>query len=116
MVFWVAAIAAVVITIVLLREILSPFVAGMALAYLLDAPVNRLERLGMNRAAATLFIIGGVIFGVIALIVLSRRPMPVRRSRIASSTPTSAPATCSAVRRLRPVRRTRLSVRGCADT
>ena len=69
--FWVAAIAAVVITIVLLREILFPFVAGMALAYLLDAPVNRLERLGMNRAAATLLIIGGVIFGVIALIVLT---------------------------------------------
>ncbi len=33
----------------LLREILLPFVAGMALAYLFNPLANRLERLGINR-------------------------------------------------------------------
>ena len=70
-VFWVGTLAAVVIAVVLLREILFPFVAGMGLAYLLDAPVNRLQRFGMNRAAATLLILGGVFCGVIALIFLT---------------------------------------------
>ena len=38
----------------ILREILLPFVAGMALAYLLDPLANRLERMGVNRLVATL--------------------------------------------------------------
>jgi predicted PurR-regulated permease PerM len=69
--FWVGTLAAIAIAVVLLREILFPFVAGMGLAYLLDRPVNRLQRLGMNRAVATLLILVGVICGVIALIVLT---------------------------------------------
>jgi len=69
--FWIATVAAVIAAVVLLRDILLPFVAGMVLAYLLDAPVNRLERLGMNRAAATLTIIGLFIGGIVAIIVLT---------------------------------------------
>ncbi len=69
--FWIAMLAAVIAAVVLLREILLPFVAGMVLAYLLDAPVNRLERIGMNRAAATLAIIGLFIGAVAAVVVLA---------------------------------------------
>jgi len=36
---------------VLLHQVLLPFVAELALAYLLDPLVNRVERLGMNRIA-----------------------------------------------------------------
>jgi predicted PurR-regulated permease PerM len=68
---WIGTLVALVVAVVLLREILFPFVAGMALAYLLDAPVNGLQRFGVSRAAATLLILGGVICGVIALIVLT---------------------------------------------
>jgi predicted PurR-regulated permease PerM len=70
-IFWVATLAIGLAAAALLRDILLPFVAGMLLAYLLDAPVNRLERVGFNRGAAALFIIGILIVAVIVLIVLT---------------------------------------------
>ena len=69
--FWIAMLAAVMAVVVLLREVLLPFVAGMVLAYLLDPLATRLERLGINRLIATLFIIGLFFAGVIVLIVLT---------------------------------------------
>lgn len=51
-VLWIAALAIAVVAVVLLREILLPFVAGIALAYLLDPLVNRLHAIGVNRALA----------------------------------------------------------------
>jgi predicted PurR-regulated permease PerM len=69
--FWVAALGVGLAAAALLRDILLPFVAGMLLAYLLDAPVNRLERIGFNRAAAALVIIGLFLVAVLVLIVLS---------------------------------------------
>ena len=55
---WIATLATVIAAVVLLREILLPFVAAIALAYLLDPVVNRLERIGVNRSVAALGIIG----------------------------------------------------------
>lgn len=52
--FWSAALLIVAAAIVLLRDILLPFVAAIALAYLLDPLVHRLERLGVNRSVAAL--------------------------------------------------------------
>ena len=49
--------AAVVAVVILLREVLLPFVAGMVLAYLLNPLAQRIERLGINRLLATLAII-----------------------------------------------------------
>ena len=69
--FWIAVLAAVIVAVVLLREVLLPFVAGMLLAYLLDPLAIRLERLGMNRLIATLTIVGLFVFGVTALIILT---------------------------------------------
>jgi predicted PurR-regulated permease PerM len=56
-VIWIATLAAVVATVVLLHEILLPFVAAIALAYLLDPLVDRIERMGVNRSAAALGLI-----------------------------------------------------------
>jgi len=70
-VLWLATLAAVVVGVVLLREILLPFVAGFALAYLLNPVVNRLERLELNRAVAALGIISVFIIGVGVLMVLA---------------------------------------------
>jgi predicted PurR-regulated permease PerM len=53
-IFWIAVLAAVIAAVVLLREVLLPFVAGTMLAYLLDPLATRLERLGVNRLVATL--------------------------------------------------------------
>jgi predicted PurR-regulated permease PerM len=75
--FWIAVFAAVIAAIVLLREVLLPFVAGMVLAYLLDPLATRLERLGMNRLIATLTIVGLFIVGVVALAILTA-PIIVR--------------------------------------
>jgi predicted PurR-regulated permease PerM len=66
--FWIVTFALFAATAVLLREVLLPFVAGIGLAYLLDPIVNRLERAGINRAVATLLILGLFIVGVIALL------------------------------------------------
>lgn len=51
--FWLAALAAFIFVLVVLREILLPFVAGLALAYFLDPVADRLERLGASRLLAT---------------------------------------------------------------
>ena len=53
-VFWLAALAVFVLLLWLLSEILLPFVAGAAIAYLLTPVTDRIERLGVNRLAAAL--------------------------------------------------------------
>jgi predicted PurR-regulated permease PerM len=68
--FWVAASAIFVIVLWLLREILLPFVAGMALAYLLDPSVKRLQRIGLNRLLATLLVVGLFVIAFLLLIML----------------------------------------------
>jgi predicted PurR-regulated permease PerM len=70
-VFWVAVLAAVLAVVILLREVLLPFVAGIVLAYLLDPLAARIERLGMNRLLATLVIIAFVVVTIAALMVLT---------------------------------------------
>ena len=58
MLFWAAAVGFFVLALWLLREILLPFVAGLAIAYLLDPLANRLERAGISRVFAALLIVG----------------------------------------------------------
>jgi predicted PurR-regulated permease PerM len=70
MTFWIATLAIFVAGLWLLRGILLPFVAGMALAYLLDPVANRLERLGLNRLVAALLIIGIFLVGILLLFIL----------------------------------------------
>ncbi len=68
--FWFAALVALVLVLVVLRDVLLPFVAGLVLAYLLDPLADRLERLGVNRLVATLTIIGIVLLAFILSLVL----------------------------------------------
>jgi predicted PurR-regulated permease PerM len=70
MTFWVLTLVVGLLVLYVLREILLPFVAGMALAYLLDPLANRLERMGINRLAATLVIIGTVVLVFVILVLL----------------------------------------------
>jgi predicted PurR-regulated permease PerM len=69
-VFWIGTLAAITLVVVLLRDILLPFVAGIALAYLLNPVVERIERLGVNRTVAALGIVGLFIIGVGGVMVL----------------------------------------------
>lgn len=60
--FWVGAMAALVLFVAVLRDILLPFVVGAAIAYFLDPLADRLERIGLSRLWATIVII--LIFGL----------------------------------------------------
>jgi predicted PurR-regulated permease PerM len=76
-VFWIATFAATTAIILLLRQVLLPFVAGMALAYLLDPLANRIERLGMNRLVATLAIVVLVV-ALITIFMILAVPVVIR--------------------------------------
>jgi predicted PurR-regulated permease PerM len=68
--FWLATFVVVVLLLWLLSEILLPFVAGMAIAYLLDPVTNRLERIGVNRRLAAFLIVGMFVFVFVALLLV----------------------------------------------
>lgn len=68
--FWIATFVVVVLLLWLLSEILLPFIAGTALAYLLNPLTNRLERLGLNRTLAALVIVSVVVLAFVFLILL----------------------------------------------
>ena len=72
--FWIATFAATTAVVVLLHQVLLPFVAGMVLAYLLNPLANRIEWLGVNRAVATLAIIA---FAVALITVMISLTLPV---------------------------------------
>jgi predicted PurR-regulated permease PerM len=66
--FWVATLAISALLLYVLRDILLPFVAGFALAYLLDPLADKLERTGMGRLGATLIIL--VLFVLVFIVAL----------------------------------------------
>jgi len=70
MTFWVLTLVVGVLVLYVLHEILLPFVAGMALAYLLDPLANRLERAGINRMVASLVIIGAFVLAFVILLLI----------------------------------------------
>jgi predicted PurR-regulated permease PerM len=69
--FWIGLGVVFLAAVVVLREILLPFVAGLVLAYLLNPLANRLERLGLNRLVAALVIIGGSAILFVGLLLLT---------------------------------------------
>ena len=68
--FWVVTFVAFVAALWLLHAILLPFVAGIALAYVLAPIADRGERLGINRTVAALLIVGIFVVSLISLILL----------------------------------------------
>jgi predicted PurR-regulated permease PerM len=67
---WVAALAALVFALNELGSAVTPFVTGMALGYLLDPIVQRLERLGLSRFAASLLILGAFVLTLALILVI----------------------------------------------
>jgi len=68
--FWLTAFVIFILVLWLLREILLPFVAGMALAYLLDPVVKRIEGVGVNRSLATVAVVALFVIAFVLLIIL----------------------------------------------
>lgn len=70
LVLWVAILAAAGGVLFLLRGVLFPFVAGMAVAYLLDPLVDKLEARKLSRTLATLVVLGAFLVVAVALLVV----------------------------------------------
>src|SRR5712691_10701644 len=68
--FWLVTLLVFVFLLWLLSDILLPFVAGAALAYLQNPMADRLERLGLKRTLAALLIIGVAVSALVLLVVL----------------------------------------------
>jgi predicted PurR-regulated permease PerM len=69
--FWVAALAVLIALIWLLSGILLPFVAGMALAYLLDPLARRAGQLGIGRGLSALIIVVVVIVALVVIVMIT---------------------------------------------
>jgi predicted PurR-regulated permease PerM len=70
--FWAGALLAFLLFLLAFRDILLPFVAGLALAYLLDPVADRLERLHLPRLAAVFVILAAfvVAFALVLLVLV----------------------------------------------
>jgi len=68
--FWMVTFTILAVALWLLHDVLLPFVAGIALAYLLAPVADRMERVGINRTIAALLIVSIFVVLLIALMVL----------------------------------------------
>jgi len=68
--FWLIGLILALVALYLLRGVLLPFVAGMAIAYFLDPLCDWLERHGCGRAFATTLVLIGFTITVVAVFLL----------------------------------------------
>jgi predicted PurR-regulated permease PerM len=69
---WTLALAALLVMLAVLGSTVTPFATGIALGYLLDPVVQRLERLGLNRLAASLLILGLFVLALgLAMVIVA---------------------------------------------
>ncbi len=66
--FWAAVLAAILYALHVLGSVVAPFAAGIALGYLLDPVVSKMQRLGFNRLGASLLIL--VVFAAVLALAL----------------------------------------------
>lgn len=78
--FWLGAAVTLILFLYVFSAILLPFLAGMILAYFLDPIADWLERRGLSRLAATIFIL--VMF-VIVLVLALMLIIPVLATQLA---------------------------------
>ena len=67
---WAAVLATLVIALTLLGSAVTPFATGIALGYLLDPVVQRLERFGLSRLASSVVILGVFIVALALILVI----------------------------------------------
>jgi predicted PurR-regulated permease PerM len=68
--FWLIGLGLFVLVLWSLADMLLPFVVGLAIAYLLDPTVDRLERLGLPRWLATGLVLLGFLLVLVVMILL----------------------------------------------
>jgi predicted PurR-regulated permease PerM len=67
---WAAVLATLLLALTLLGSAVTPFATGIALGYLLDPIVQRLERLGLSRLAASVLILAVFIVALALILVI----------------------------------------------
>lgn len=85
--FWLATTLVFCLLLYEFSEILLPFVAGMALAYLLDPLADRLVRLGLTRTWAAALILGLFLIVGIALLIIIVPVLVTQAENLAISLP-----------------------------
>ena len=70
LILWLLVFAALAAFVYILRGALFPFIAGMAVAYLLDPVADWLERRGLPRLVASLLIVSVFILALAAVLVV----------------------------------------------
>ncbi|MGY6534189.1 MAG: AI-2E family transporter [Pararhodobacter sp.] len=86
--------AALVLALVLwfLGDVIFPFILGVALAYILNPVVNRVERLGLGRVAATISIMAMALALLVLILVLVVPPLVTQAAQLADAAPDYAEA------------------------
>src|SRR3546814_12589027 len=86
---WAGGLLLVLLCFYLLRSVLLPFVAGMAVAYLLDPICDRLEKWGLSRTLATVIVTGAFVV-LLAAFLLWAGPVIYRQiDALVARTPAS---------------------------
>ena len=67
-IFWTCACALFILTVILFKSVLLPFVLGIAVAYLLNPAMHKFEMLGIARAPAAMMILGGFLILIITFV------------------------------------------------
>jgi len=73
--FWAGVFLLTALFIFVFRSMLTPFVAGIVIAYLLNPLVERLERRNISRLLATLLILFLFFLIALALLILITPPL-----------------------------------------
>lgn len=76
-----------ILGLVLLSNILFPFLVGIATAYLLDPAADRLERMRFSRIAATSLIAVGVFLALVLIVLVLLPPLAAQGAQLAADLP-----------------------------
>jgi predicted PurR-regulated permease PerM len=87
LIFWLATFVVFIFLLWLLSDVLLPFIAGLALAYLQAPLVDRLQRAGVNRTVAALLVVGVVVAGLILIMLLLIPLLVEQLTALASNMP-----------------------------
>ncbi len=84
---WLAGFAVFVGLLWLLRDVLTPFVAGLVIAYLLDPLADRLEAWGLSRTLATTLLTAAFVFLLLGAVLLLVPVVEGQVRRLSTSLP-----------------------------
>lgn len=79
--FWLACLSGFIAFVWLFHTILTPFVAALILAYLMDPLVDRLENLGLSRTMAT---VSGLLIFLVVFVLLALAAAPLLFNQLAA--------------------------------